>query len=228
MAGVTTLDDGPLGLEEAAPRALIRSTGRRFAVPAVRSDSVRREELLSRLEDRRERPLIVLSAPAGYGKSTLLKQWVTQSRRPAAWITLAETDRDAQLLAYVMAAARARLRGKRGGLLVLDDAHRLAPVALEDVTLALLDWLPEGSQLAVASRSVPALSLGRLRAERMLVELGPRDLSMSAVEAAWLLRRAGVEVDFTTVQTLVQRTEGWPALLELAAVAGSQPPSGEP
>lgn len=239
MAGATTLDDGPLILEEAGAR-LLTSSGRSFRVPDVSSRSVRRNELLSRLEDQRGRPLIVVAAPAGYGKSTLLTQWAKESGRPAAWVTLDEVDSDPEVLAHVISTVRARLAHnpgrKHGVLLVLDDAHRVRPTALRDAVLALLDWLPEGSQLAVVSRCVPALPLSRMRTEQMLVELHAGDLSMSAVEAAWLLRRAGVELDFTAVQALVHRTEGWPAALKLAAIAwaegaesaeGSEAPRGD-
>jgi LuxR family transcriptional regulator, maltose regulon positive regulatory protein len=240
MARATTLQEQSLIREEPGPRLLINVPERSFAVPHLRSDSVRREELLGRLEDQRSRPLIVLSAPAGYGKTTLLTQWAEQSGRPAAWVSLRGDDGDPQVLARLIATLRAHLahkpRRKNGVLLVLDDAQHLRPGAFEEAALALLDLLPKGSQLAIASRSIPALPLGRMRAQRILVEFDSADLSMSAVEAAWLLRRAGVELDFTTVQTLVQQTEGWPAVLELAAVAGStgarprepwEPPCGD-
>ncbi len=53
----------------------------------------------------------------------------------------------------------------------------------------------------------------------MLVEVGVDDLAMSPSEASMLLREAGLELDFSCVQALVQRTEGWPAALYLAALS---------
>lgn len=74
----------------------------------------------------------------------------------------------------------------------------------------------------MASRCELALSLGRMRAERVLSEVQSDDLSMSAAEAASLLRNTGRELEFAEVQELVRRTEGWPAMLELAASSYGQ------
>jgi LuxR family maltose regulon positive regulatory protein len=113
-------------------------------------------------------------------------------------------------------------------VLVIDDAHVVSPNLLKEAVLGVLDWLPERSQLAIASRGEPALALGGMRAKRMVVEIRGEDLSMSVVEAASLLRKVGVDLDFTSVQTLVRRTQGWPAALELAALSGAQrPENGE-
>ena len=63
------------------------------------------------------------------------------------------------------------------------------------------------------------MPLGRLRTQRRLGEVGARDLVMTAAEAADLLEEAGLELDGTAVEQLVERTEGWPAGLYLAALA---------
>jgi LuxR family maltose regulon positive regulatory protein len=83
---------------------------------------------------------------------------------------------------------------------------------------ALADRLPPGSQLAIASRSEPELPLGRLRAERRLLELRAPDLAMTRREAGALLRAAGLDLGPDDLVTLVRRTEGWPAGLSLAAL----------
>jgi LuxR family maltose regulon positive regulatory protein len=83
----------------------------------------------------------------------------------------------------------------------------------------------------VASRCEPALALSRMQARRMILEISGEQLSMSAVEAASLLARAGLDVDFISVQTLVRWTEGWPAALALAAISSAdrhEPPEGMP
>src|SRR5207302_5916620 len=54
---------------------------------------------------------------------------------------------------------------------------------------------------------------------RALVELRMNDLAMTSSEAATLLRRAGLEIEFEAVQSLVRQTEGWPAALYLAALS---------
>ena len=65
------------------------------------------------------------------------------------------------------------------------------PKRCNAAVLRMLDWLPERSQLAVASRCEPALPLGRMRAQRLLLEFGSADLSMSAIEAGVAAGAAG-------------------------------------
>jgi LuxR family maltose regulon positive regulatory protein len=79
--------------------------------------------------------------------------------------------------------------------------------------------LPVGCQLALATRSDPALPLATLRAHRRLVEVRVADLALSKSEAAALLAAAGVPLSDDQVDRLVDRTEGWPAALYLAALS---------
>jgi LuxR family maltose regulon positive regulatory protein len=112
-------------------------------------------------------------------------------------------------------AARARF------VLVLDDADRVSSVVLGAAVRDVLGWLPDGSQVAIGSRREPSLGLGRLRAQRTILELGAADLAMSVPEAALLLTNDGLELELSAVQSLVKRTEGWPVALELAAASWS-------
>lgn len=65
--------------------------------PRPRSPLVHRSRLLQRLQEGRERTLILLSAPARFGKSTLLADWLTSSTIPAAWLSLEPQDNDPHL-----------------------------------------------------------------------------------------------------------------------------------
>lgn len=106
---------------------------------------------------------------------------------------------------------------RRPFVLVLDDVHHLAAPASIAVIEAIIDHLPPGSQLALASRTEPSLPVGRLRVHRRVVELRPRDLAMTGAEAALLLNGLGLRA--AHVDLLVRRTEGWPAGLELARLS---------
>jgi hypothetical protein len=67
---------------------------------------VRRSQLLARLDAVSDRvPVIVLAAPAGYGKTTALRQWVTTGRRPVGWASLNPSDDDPVRLAGRLARA---------------------------------------------------------------------------------------------------------------------------
>ena len=192
----------------------------KFRAPRASRRSVRRGDLLARLAQDRDCPLILLRAPAGYGKTTLLTQWAQENERPCAWVTVDDADADAGVLADSIAHALTASGIKPGRnasfALILDDAHVLGPAVLREAVLDVLGWLPEGSQMAVSSRCEPALALGRMRAGAELIELDVDDLSMSPAEAGEALRQAGLDPGLTPVQTLVHRAEGWPAALALA------------
>ena len=75
--------------------------------PPVAEDHLHRRHLLERLNKRIHRPLTLVSAPAGYGKSTLLSCWLEGSEIPAAWLSLDDTDNDLHLfLSYLLAAVQ--------------------------------------------------------------------------------------------------------------------------
>jgi LuxR family maltose regulon positive regulatory protein len=78
-------------------------------IPQPRPDRVERPRLVERLNEglRLGRRLTLVSAPAGFGKTTLLSEWVASAKRSAVWISLDETDNDpARLLAYLVAALK--------------------------------------------------------------------------------------------------------------------------
>jgi LuxR family transcriptional regulator, maltose regulon positive regulatory protein len=102
-------------------------------------------------------------------------------------------------------------------VLVLDDVHLLRNRDCLDAVTRLIDYLPAGSQLAIASRGEPPLPLARLRAEGRVVEVGPEDLAMNSAEAGSLLEHADVDPAPVDVAELVRRTEGWPVALQFAA-----------
>jgi LuxR family transcriptional regulator, maltose regulon positive regulatory protein len=220
MAAATTLGADLLTPLPARVRFGVEVPASKFSAPRTSRHSVRRGDLLGRLAQERDCPLILLRAPAGYGKTTLLTQWAQESERPCAWVTVDDADADADVLAESIAHALS-VSGIKPGRdasfgLILDDAHVVGPAVLRDVVLDVLGWLPERAQLAVSSRSEPALALGRMRAGGQIIELDIDDLSMSPIEAAEALRQAGVDPGLTPVQTLVHRAEGWPAALALA------------
>jgi len=77
----------------------------KLRVPAPRPGSVARTALVNRLRAARELPVATVVAPAGYGKTTLLAQWVERDSRPCAWVTVDERDNDPLTLLRYLAAA---------------------------------------------------------------------------------------------------------------------------
>jgi len=75
--------------------------------PPVAADHLHRQHLLERLEKNLKRPLTLVSAPAGYGKTTLMSCWLESSDLPSAWVSLDEYDNDLRMfLAYFLAAVQ--------------------------------------------------------------------------------------------------------------------------
>jgi LuxR family maltose regulon positive regulatory protein len=103
-------------------------------------------------------------------------------------------------------------------VLVLDDVHALHDRECQAALSVLADHVPVGSRLVLASRAQPPLRVARLRAEGKILEIGPRELSLTRAEASTLLRNAGLTLGAEEVAVLHRRTEGWPAGLYLAAL----------
>ena len=195
------------------------------AAPVPR-ERVARPRLVRSLQDPGP-PLVVLVAPAGYGKTALLGEWAEHDRRAFAWVTAAERDNEGVRLEAAVARALRAARSEPGGdqiVLVVDDAHRLhSRVALDSLAAIAADAGP-ALTVALASRRRLALPIARLREQRLVREVGPRELAMTTDEAASLLGIAGLDLDSDAVATLLSRTEGWPAALSLAALADPPEP----
>ena len=124
----------------------------------------------------------------------------------------------------ILAAAVPRLaselhRWHRPGVLILDDVHRLEDRTCLDALAALLEHLPPGFQVVMASRTNLDLPLGRLRARRRLLEIGQQDLAFDAEETESLAERTGLRLSRDQARVLAERTEGWAAAIYLAVLA---------
>lgn len=106
-------------------------------VPQLRSDLVLRKHLVDRLNDGINRKLTLISAPAGFGKTTLLSEWISQSKIPIAWLSLDKGDSDpVQFINYLVAA----LRGIEAsiGKTVLSVIHSLQGSAIDSIVISLI------------------------------------------------------------------------------------------
>jgi LuxR family maltose regulon positive regulatory protein len=110
-------------------------------IPALRPHRVPRPRLTARLEAGTAGPLTLLSAPAGFGKSTLLSEWIHQGGRRVAWVSLDEGDGDpVRFLGYAIAALRTLHPGLgEEALILLRHARSPTPEELEPILTALLN-----------------------------------------------------------------------------------------
>ncbi len=218
-------------------------------IPPIRPGLVSRPRLIERLNAGLAHKLTLISTPAGFGKTTLLSEWVskgavTAAQRPVAWISLDEGDNDsARFLAYFVAALQTiaadsfteatevavetlvttlinQISAIPDFTLVLDDYHLITAQPIHDMVTFLLDHLPDNMHLVIASRADPPLPVARLRGRGQLTELRLTDLRFTSDEAAEFLGRVmGLELSADGVAALASRTEGWIAGLQMASLA---------
>jgi len=234
---------------------LFPATGTRKPLPRPRLDSS--SDVLDGIF-----PVVVVAAPAGYGKSTLMAGWharLLERGVSCAWLSLDADDNDvARFLRHLIAAlqkasahigkdvaedladfasgSRSVLEAIAGDLALVQ--HRIV-LFLDDLQLVegseirgILDWLinyaPRPLQYVIGTRRDPCLRLSGLRVRSQLLELGAEQLQFDAAETARFYRsRLGRDLPAPDLQTLLTKTEGWPAALELAALvlAGSSEPT---
>ena len=113
-------------------------------------------------------------------------------------------------------------RRARPFVLVLDELDRAHEPLCLDAVASLTPYLPEGSAIAIAARTVPNVGLPRFRADGRLLEIGVDDLALDHVAARRLLRGAGFAATKTEAEELTEATEGWPVGLYLAALSHQQ------
>ncbi len=102
--------------------------------------------------------------------------------------------------------------------IVLDDLHVVRSEASVRSIAHAIERLPANARLVASTRSDPAIGLARLRARRVLTEVRARELAFTVDETSQLLAREGIGLSSESVELLVERTEGWPAGLYLAAL----------
>lgn len=196
--------------------------------------------------------LTLISAPAGFGKTTLVSEWVPGCQRPVAWLSLDEGDNHlTRFLGYIIAALQTIVADFGTDLFnalqsaqppppesllipllneiaaiptdfifVLDDYHVIDSEAVNDILAYFIEHIPPRMHLVITTREDPALPISRLRARGQLTELRAADLRFTPAEAAEFLNRVmGLDLCEEDIAVLDNRTEGWIAGLQLAALS---------
>ena len=237
----------PDGLRGTGPQVGFELLESKFHPPTPRPGIVTRAAMVDRLATARAQVVTVV-APPGYGKTTLLAQWAERLGARVAWVSCDDGDNDPVVLLSALAVALDRIEpvdqtifgvlASSGAditvvprfvsaiasmqlpvTIVLDHAEAVTNKKCLNTIAEFALRLPAGWQLALASRSAVPLPAARLRAHGGIVEIGAEDLAMSPQEAFLLLEGAGARLEAADVHELLQRTEGWPAGLYIAALA---------
>lgn len=209
---------------------------------------VRRPGVLQPMLHAGDGNLVVLTAPAGYGKTTAAAQWDEADERPFAWAAVDHLDDDPAhlllhiatavehigvvdrgLLGYLRGPGRAplthlvpavvqALESCRPLVIVLDDAHELRAPAAVAVLRAVIDAAPPSTTITLVGRRPLPLDLARRRVQGRVVEIGIDDLRFSRVETASVLESVSGPCEDATIAAVTDICEGWAAGVILAGM----------
>jgi len=225
-------------------------------IPPIHASLVRRPRLVQALENGYQtgRRVTLVSAPAGFGKTTIIREWITamEPGKPFGWLSLDDGDNDpVRFLSYLVSAIQ-KVHAEIGKtilaslnssqipplldlvetlineisleaepfLIVLDDYHLIKKIEVHSILQLLLKRQPDALHLVVVTREDPPFSLPRMRVQGQITEIRERDLRFTLSEAqAFLGRTMGLDLSAEDIGKLEERTEGWAAGMQLAALA---------
>jgi len=212
-----------------------------------------RTDLIRQLRANRDRRVISIVAPPGYGKTTVLAQWASDRRHPVPWVMVDDGHNDPVALFTDIAIALDRLapldpmvldrlsapgvpiHSMVGRLLaaastreipirfVLDDVHRLTDRTCLDALGELIFRLPPDGQVAIAGREEVDLPVARWRSQGALLEIGIDKLAFDLDETRTMLHQLGLDLPIDQIKVINDKSEGWPAGIYLAAIATWNP-----
>jgi LuxR family maltose regulon positive regulatory protein len=232
-----------------ADSSMPRTVARRVASASLPAHLVPRPRVVEALDAPSGR-LVVVTGPAGSGKTVAVREWLSSAAGPSAWLSLEARHTDPERFledlvttvdglapglqdalvredpaghsaGWTLARAVDHLAAAPPATLVLDDLH----VIDRSPTTELFAYLVESVQptkltIVICSRSDPPLPLHRYRLRGDLVELRQADLRFDRAEAEQLFARfPAVSLSPGQVERLVERTEGWAAGLQFAALS---------
>ncbi len=225
-------------------------------VPPIQPTLVRRPRLVKALESGYQagKRLTLVSAPAGFGKTTLIREWLTAAgkEKPFGWLSLDDGDNDPVRFFVYLVAAVQKVRPAIGQsiqailhstqipplmelvetlinevslaeqpfLIVLDDYHLVKKSEVHSILQFLLRHQPESLHLVILTREDPPLPLPLMRVQGAMTEIRQRDLRFTLPEAqSFLVTTMHLALEAEDVARLEERTEGWAAGMQLAALA---------
>jgi LuxR family maltose regulon positive regulatory protein len=221
----------------------------KFQPPRLREEYVRRERCLRDMTGPLAARHLVISAPAGAGKSTLAAQWAAGFER-SSWLSLAEEDDEpGRFWAAVISALGAIVPGAGSGsvaplvagadvkgelvsvigelselemdaCLVVDDMHLIRDPSVIEQIEWFIRHAPDELHFCGCSRALPVRNLDRLIAHGEIAVVTGADLLFSRAEVEEFMRgRLALSLRETELEVILQRTEGWAAGLYLTALA---------
>ena len=228
--------------------------------PINRPSLILRPRLIAKLNSGLSGRLTLVSAPAGFGKTTLVTDWInllstsshTWKTEHCTWISLDEYDNEPSRFLHYFVAAIQKVHPELGSeqletldnspkpniqaitqdllneialrgqplLIVLDDYHEIHNEVVDQILQTMIDFLPNQVHLVITTRQDPQLSLPRWRARSWVNEITSNDLRFDQAEAGnFLCQTMKLDLSPEAIALLDERTEGWVAGLQLAALS---------
>lgn len=201
--------------------------------------SVPRKRLLDLIDEPGLAPITLITAPAGYGKSTLVHQWAANhAPQGCGWYqSRVEHNSLSTFLHHIWQAIDEATGNpepppdeitidsvlqRLGDLsdpivLVVDDYHLIESELIHQLVETLLRNLPDSTRIVILSRQIPTISLARLRAHGRVRQITQEDLAFTFEEVKCVF--AHQALDDELLRRLNERTEGWIAGLQLTLMA---------
>ena len=209
-----------------------------------------RDDLFRAFDRAVDKRVTVVSAPAGSGKTSLLRAWADRSAGPrrVAFVSVEREQHDAQRFWRAVldavradAAATAPLESDelvdrvlaelaeqvKPVVVIIDDLHELRSADALSQLGRLLATLPSSARVVLSSRRDPPIRLHRLRLADEVSEIRAGELRFTEGETRELLATAGIGLSDAAAVALHERTEGWAAGLRLAVISLSGHPDPE-
>ena len=212
----------------------------RTLAPSLPNNLITRKHLFKLLSEKRPGATLII-APAGYGKTTLVAEWVKQCTSKVIWTQMNSKDSLIQLAQHMIQSVRnvvpdfapwANSLGdiniedivrttangiyeqKENFIWVLDSAEELDTQSSE-IRRVFIESVPENVHIVLISRKPPDTSYSRFAKLGNLNLVTPDDLLFSSQETASIAELAGLDMTNLNVQTTLDAAKGWPAAVQL-------------
>ena len=215
----------------------------RIRPPELPANFLSRRHLFELIDGRAPGYTMVV-APTGYGKTSLIAEWVKQCKKKVIWYTMSETDRLEEVPSHLLAAVRQVIPNFAPDLekptvttiykeismlncelvLVLDNVVDSFTYQL-NTAQSYMDAIPDNIHIFALRRVIPTVSLKRFSSINRLSIITAGDLVFSKSEVKSLLQVSGTNTTEKTVNQIIQQTHGWPSAV--AIIASSEDPKIE-
>lgn len=209
--------------------------------PVFNSSFIIRKNLESKLDSCTTSKVVYVSSPAGFGKTTLISQWLKNRSEKKIWLSLDENDNSEKVfISYLIKAFEGFLKEKIGGLLpyledseyilnyfidninkiteevffILDDFHFISNDKIDKVLFFLINNSPQNLHFIILSRSEAPISFSKFITNLTCNKITSKDLVFSKQELEELFLKNAITITNKEIDIIYHRTDGWALALQ--------------